>query len=87
MLSYVFLSLPFLGDSLVPSYQTCFPELMTVAPTNFSEATLSVQGIPNITVIVIGAVSGVAVLFLLVVIFVISMVFSSSLWKRAQRKK
>lgn len=71
----------------MPSYQTCFPELVTVAPTNFSESTFNIQEMPNITVIVAGTVSAVAVLFLLVIILMISLVFSISLWRRAQRKK
>ena len=77
----------FPGDTLVPSYQTCFPELITVAPTNISEPSLNVQETPNITVIIAGAVSAVAVLSLLVIILMVSLVSSISLWRRAQRKK
>lgn len=72
---------------MAPSYQTCFPELITVAQTNFSEPTLNVQEIPNITIIVAGTVSAVAVLVLLVIILVVSLIFSISLWRRAKRKK
>lgn len=77
----------FPGASLAPSYQTCFSELITVAPTNFSEPMLNVQEIPSITIIVAGTVSAVAVLFLVVIILVVSLVFFISLWRRAQRKK
>jgi hypothetical protein len=78
----------FPGDTLVPSYQTCFPELITVTPTNFSESTLNIiQESSNIITVIAGTVSAVAVLFLLVIILMVSLVFSISLWRRAQRKK
>ena len=77
----------FPGDSLVPSYQTCFSELITVVPTNISEPMLNIQEIPSITIIVAGTVSAVAVLLLMVIILMVSLVFSISLWRRTQRKK
>ena len=62
--------------------------MITLAPTNSSEfdTTVTFQGV-DITVIVAVIGSAVAVLTLLVIILIVSLAFSISLWRRAQRKK
>lgn len=66
----------------MPSYQSCFPELVAVAPTNTSATTFSLSEV-DITGVVAGTVGAVGVLAtLLVVTLVVLLAFSISLWKK-----
>ena len=68
----------------MPSYQSCFPELVPIAPTNTSDSadTFSFSEV-DIKGVVAGTVTAVGVLItLLFVILLVLLVFSVSLWKR-----